>query len=435
MEYFTGVKLGTILRDHWAGYLGWKFRRGEHVRESARYHVARTLACRTPLLGYHLYECQPCGILRVVPHSCKSAFCSSCGTARARAWGRKVLNELLPVRYHHVVFTLPWQLRALIEDNRERLLAAMIRAGKETVHALTQGDPYPVSRLGQKRVRGLRKRHTAGFQLALHTFGSKLNWNPHLHLLVTAGGLSLDGSRWVETGQRSWLPAEVLRAEWRMRLVALIEAEHEATPLFCRPLMDKRRHIDVAKVLGLVKAMTWYVKVQPPEEDPGRALGYMTRYTRRPVIGEARIKKYDGHYVTFAYKDYHQSGRMRFMKMRAYQFIDKLVSHIPDKHARHFIGYGLFASRGSDKLAQARKVLEQRKPRRLAASSWEKRRKEAGEKRPLSCPRCGNRMRSIGGQFGNPSELAAPLGIGYDEQIPHRTYISTGGHPVLLQKA
>ncbi len=156
-------------------------------------HVARMLSCRTPKLGLHMFLCDRCGTVKVVPHSCKSAFCTSCGEARTDQWCKGLLSDMLDVSYRHLVFTIPWELRLLIQDNRAELLDVLFRAAAQAIQGLTGGTAALPGRKSQKwlKARNPRKKFLPGVLIVLHTFGSDSKWNSHRHIVLTAGGLSL----------------------------------------------------------------------------------------------------------------------------------------------------------------------------------------------------------------------------------------------------
>jgi hypothetical protein len=433
METFTGkIRIANILRDqnNWQRFLAWKDSIGVSVREAVRYHVGRALACRTPVLGFLLLACTECNTLRVVPHSCKSRFCSSCATSRISTWSRQLLSDLLDVPYRHLIFTIPYELRLLIRDNRKRLEDVMFRAARDALLAMTLGDPFPLCRKAQERMNRSRKRYLPGFQIGLHTFGSDLKINPHLHMMVSGGGLSPDRSRWLFAPVHSLVSGNELATEWKLRLITYIAAEHDKLPLYCRRLKcDPNRNIEVDKLLGHIRKMTWHVRIGPSLEDPTRAVLYCARYSRRPALGETRIVKYDGQHVTFYYKDYHNGGKRAYRKKPVLKFIDALVEHIPEKGARHFRSYGLFAPRCKKQaLAVARKLLEQRKRPRPRPLSWLDRRKQAGELKPLRCPHCKAPMEFFGNLFGSHRLLAQVIGLNSPgEPISYPLYIRLTG--------
>ena len=176
-------------------YIAWK---GGQVRRAVHHHVSRMLSCRTAKLGLHLFGCSNCPTVKVVPHSCKSVFCSSCGKVRTDQWCDELLSDLLEVPYRHLVFTLPWELRLLIQDNRRVLLNVLFRAAADAVLSLSGQGPTPRGRKSQPWLAARRpsRRYLPGLIIVLHTFGSDLKWNPHLHMIVTAGGLNGAGDRW-----------------------------------------------------------------------------------------------------------------------------------------------------------------------------------------------------------------------------------------------
>jgi len=429
MEKFGGrIRIVDILRDqnNWKRFLGWKNSVGVSVREAVRYHVSRALLCRTVALGVHIFRCPDCGCLRLVPHSCKSRFCSSCATARVRSWSRQLLSELLDVAYRHLIFTIPFQLRPLIQDNRKRLEQVLFRAAADSILALTRGQPRPLSHNAQGRRQRTRKRYLPGFQTALHSFGSDLKWNPHLHMLITAGGLSLNRRHWIDAPDKSLVSAVELATEWKLRVIAYIADAHKEQPLYCRRLQcDRRRRLKVDLLLGFIRRFSWRVRIGPGLQDPSHAVSYCARYSRRPALGETRIERYDGRHVTFRYKDYYRQGKRAYWKCPTLEFIDRLVQHIPEKYARHFRSYGLLATRNKTELLQtARKLLAQRKRARPQPLSWCHARKQAGEKHPLRCPRCAATMFYEGSIFGNHGPLARLCGLTSTQQrIPYPTYL------------
>lgn len=426
IEHFTGkIRITDILRDHSRRFLAWKSSLDIPVREAVRHHIARALACRTPLLGAHVYRCEDCGVLRIVPHSCKSPFCSSCGTARTESWCRVLLSDLLEVPYRHLIFTIPYQLRLPIMDNRQRLIQVMFRAAADSILALTNGNPRPLCRKGRERMDRCGKRYLPGIQVGLHSFGSDIKWNPHLHMMVTAGGLAPSGAEWIDAPDRSLVSGVELSTEWKLRVIMYIDEEHRKNPLVCRRLKnDGRRRVDIKKLLGYIRGYKWQVRIGPALEDPSDAVAYCARYTRRPALGETRIEGYDGRFVTFRYKDYYKDGKRSYMKLPVLDFIDRLVQHIPEMNARHFRYYGIFATRVKTALLpKARSALEQRKRPRPARLTWEQQRKRAGEKEPLACPECGGRMRFYRRIFGSSRMIAEIIGCKPNDQIPYQTYL------------
>lgn len=429
--------LAEIVSKYWKSYVAWKEGR---VRPAVVSHVGRMLACRTPRLGVRLYRCPSCDAVRVVPHSCKSVACPSCGKVRTDAWCKELLSDILEVGYRHMVFTLPWQVRLPIYDNRERLLEVLFRAAGDAILSLTCGRPAPIGEAAQewlagrtkkrrrRRGRGRRRRpFVPGFIVVLHTFGSDLKWNPHLHVVITAGGLSLDGKRWIPSPKRYLVPAPLLGTEWKLRVLRGIRNEERRKPLERRRLRkDRRRRVNIDKLLGHVRKMRWRILIGPTLRTADTAVRYACRYSKRPVIAEGRILNVKNNLVTFLYKDYHKGGAKGVKSFPALVFLDKVFQHFPEARSRQVRHYGIFSTRRrGTALPTARHNLAQRKKRRSSPTTWEQRRKAAGIRRPLSCPRCGRQMEPWCTLFGSHEVLANLLDLPSPEaRIPPNTVLS-----------
>ena len=136
MEYITGIiTLQAIFSLYWASYCNWY--QGT-IRDAVIENVNKILKCRTFLLGYHMYQCPNCSSVRLIPHSCKSRFCSSCGKIATDKWTEERLSDILPVGYHHLVFTIPWQLRAICLLNRKVILNILFVAAAMSLMSWTK---------------------------------------------------------------------------------------------------------------------------------------------------------------------------------------------------------------------------------------------------------------------------------------------------------
>jgi len=428
MSPWTGVitLAGIFLaNNNWKRYLAWK---GGQVRWAVYRHVGRMLSCRTSKLGLHLFLCERCGTVKVVPHSCKSVFCASCGKVRTDQWCKELLSDMLDVPYRHLVFTIPWELRLLIQDNRAIALDVLFRAAADAIHGLTSGTVALQGRKSQKWLEGRhpRKKFLPGVMIVLHTFGSDLKWNPHLHVILTTGGLSLDGKRWVFAPKRYLVPAPLLGTEWKLNVIRGIREAHRANPLYRRRLRsDRRRRIDVDKLLGHIRKKRWRILIGPSLKSADKAVRYACRYTKRPVIAEGRIVRFQDGYVTFRFKDYHKGGAQSYKKLPVLVFMDRLLQHLPEINFRQVRHYGLFSNaKRTEALRLARRLLAQRKKRRPAPETWEQRRKAAGNRKPLSCPQCSHPMELWCELYGKPRHIASLLGISPDETIPPDTLLN-----------
>ncbi len=422
MERITGGgTIAEIFRTHWRRYLAW---RGDETDSWIRQVVAKMLACRTPTLGCHLYVCPDCQVVRLVPHSCKTSFCSSCGTARTDAWCQELLSEILEVPYRHLVFTLPKELRHLIRTNKPVLLNALYRAAAQALLSLTAGQPEPKPGINRGRMRRKRKPYLPGFIVIVHTFGSDLKFNPHVHILVTAGGLSPDHTRWIDAPSRSLVRGLDLAREWKKNVMAEIQRAEDDGLLHHPPFGgDPNNPTKVSALLICVAKKRWWIHIGPTLKEVDHALRYCCRYTRRPVIGEMRIVSYDGNKVDFLYNDYYD-GSTKVMRRSALYFIHRLIQHIPPKNFIQVRYYGLFANaRRGELLPLARRLLGRRKRRRRPPLHWRQRRIRQNDTDPLTCPQCGQTMRPCGTLFGCADAIASIAGIDLGQRIPFNCFV------------
>ena len=206
------LEVADILRAHGEAYC-------------ARYRVSslqaavmrRLVACRTAALGGHIDACGRCGYTRVSYNSCRDRHCPKCQGVKRAAWLETRLERLLPVEHFHVVFTLPVALHPLVLYHPRRLYDLLFQAASQTLLTLAADD----KRLGAQ----------LGITAILHTWGQNLLFHPHLHCVVTGGGLSLDGSRWVATRPGYLLPVKVLARLFRGKFLAGVKAAYHSGQL------------------------------------------------------------------------------------------------------------------------------------------------------------------------------------------------------------
>jgi len=353
--------------------------RRTHDPSGAQQAVLRHIAeCRTSALGGHVDECDACGHQRISYNSCRDRHCPKCqGRARA-AWLASRLERLLPVPYFHVVFTLPEQLNALALGNKRRLFTILFAAAADTLKTLAR-DPR---HLGAE----------PGFLAVLHTWGQNLLFHPHLHCVLTGGGLSADGRRWVRARQRFLLPVRVLGRLFRGKfLAALNQARAQGRLHFggsTTPLSDE---IAWKLLLDELYRKNWIVYAKPPFGGPDHVFRYLGRYTHRVAISNHRIVDHHNGRVSFSLKDYADGGRRKIMTVSAVEFLRRFLLHVLPQGFTRIRHFGLCAG-GSvhGKLETARRLLAAEE--RLRAPAVPIPHHDAPVERaapdPLSCPRC-----------------------------------------------
>jgi len=389
-------RLAAILALHWDEFVESCTR---WIRPVVFETVRRVLACRTPILGCHLYRCPQCQQVKVVPHSCKSRFCPSCGKLATDRWADGLLNELLDVPYHHLVFSIPWQLRSTIGFNREVGLNLLVRAACQCLKQWAHDQ------------HGMRM----GIVAVIHTFGGDLKWHPHLHLLVTEGGLSLDGRRWIRPYNPGWLMDQGgLKRMWRYHCIRAFRQAHRGGKLrFFGKSSFLKNYPLFNKMLRTLYQLTWYVHIGASLLAPRATIRYIGRYTKRAVLAEYRITHYDGKVVRFAFKDYARQGKTSYKTLPVLAFIGRLIRHVPDKHFKMVRYAGLFATRWKARyLPQAQAALEAERTASEASAvssshlPWRERRLAEQGRDPILCPSCQVPMKLVDVLFGSHAVLA-----------------------------
>jgi hypothetical protein len=308
--------------------------------------------------------------------------------------------------------------------NKKVLIGALYRAGARAVLSLTAGHPLPKPGINRDRMARKRRRFLPGMMIVCHTFSSDLSFKPHLHVLITAGGLSLDHSSWVDAPPRSLARSHDLAREWKKNVIDEIRIAEEQGELVHPPFRgDPNNPTNVKALLICVSKKRWWIHIGPTLKEVDHAVRYCCRYTRRPVIGEMRIVRYDGRDVDFLYTDYRDGGKKKVTRRPVLSFIHRLVQHIPPKNFIQVRHYGLFATARKGKLLPVtRKLLGERKRRKPQPPTWEDRRK-LFEDEPLSCPLCQEPMRFYGTLFGPPEVIAKIAGIEPTARLPPGCYV------------
>lgn len=340
-------------------------------------------SCRTEALGGHVAGCAKCGHQHIAYNSCKNRHCPKCQGPAARDWMEARAEDLLPVEYFHVVFTLPAEIARIAYWNQKAVYGLLFRASAQTVMTIA-ADP---KRLGAK----------AGITSVLHTWGSALTHHPHIHMIVPGGGLSPDGKRWVACRPGFFLHVRVLaRLFRRLFLEGLVELHRAGQLTFFGELEFLAEKDIFAKWLAPFGKSEWVVYAKPPFGGPEAVLAYLSRYTHRVAISNSRLVSADADTVAFRWKDYRikRGDRQKVMHLATPEFIRRFLMHVLPGGFHRIRHYGLLAS-GVRKanLAKIRALLCVQPPNPADADDTDP------EITPLTlrepCPCCGGPMRII----------------------------------------
>jgi hypothetical protein len=345
---------------------------GQHRR------VFRAIAqCRTAALGGHRDRCDQCAHLALSYNSCRDRHCPKCLTAARNVWVAAREQELLPVGYVHLVFTMPEPLARLALVNKRVVYDLVFQAAAAT---LVQVAANP-KRLGA----------AIGGLMVLHTWGQRLQHHPHVHCVVPMGGLASDGTRWIHARPRFFLPTPVLRRLFRGKLVAsLRDAHHSGRLDFPGALAPLKTDAAFRAFLRSLYRQTWVVYAKPPFGSPGHVLHYLARYTHRVAISNHRLVDVTDDTVSFQWKDYRHGSQVRTLTLDVDEFLRRFLQHVLPKHFVRIRYFGFLASRcRTPQLAQCRQT--------LAVTSAPPPEPPSPASSPSSwpCPRCGAPMRVV----------------------------------------
>jgi Putative transposase/Transposase zinc-binding domain len=353
---------------------------------AAQRQALRDLAnCRTEALGGHVERCLDCGHERIAYNSGRNRHCPKCQALARAHWLDRQAEHLLPVEYHQVVFTLPAELGppalahpAVVYDLRRRSAAATLR----------EVAAHP-QRLGA----------TAGVLMVLHTWGQNLHHHPHVHCVVTGGGLSCDRAGKIDALPRRvgcrpgfFLPVRVLSRVFRGKFLAGLRGAIDAGAVrLPGALADARAG---AAWWSALYGKEWVVYSKRPFGGPAQVLKYLARYTHRVAISNSRLLELREGRVKFRYQDYSDGRRHKTMTLDAVEFLRRFVPHVLPKGFVKIRHYGLLANAHREaRLALCRRLLL---VATVTAALAEAPAVSLEPAQPRCCPRCGGRRLVLG---------------------------------------
>ena len=335
-------ELADIFRQHGPAY------RAARRLTRHQLRVMRAIEiCRTAALGGHVEECSQCSHIRISYNSCRNRHCPKCQNSERLRWLQSRQQELLPVEYFHVVFTLPAEIAALAFYNPETVYGILFRTASETLLTIAR-DP---KHLGAE----------IGFFGILHTWGQNLLYHPHLHCVVAGGGVSPDRQRWIACRPGFFLPVRVLSRFFRRRFLEALQKAHDRGELrFFGELAGLQDAARFQRYLAPLRNTEWVVYAKPPFGGPRQVLAYLGRYTHRVAISNQRLLAVHNGQVTFSWKDYRRGGRekSRRMTLACGEFIRRFLLHTLPPGFQRIRHCGLLANRHRrQKLSLCRQLL------------------------------------------------------------------------------
>ena len=346
--------------------------------------------CRTAALGGHVLRCSHCQAQTCLYNSCRDRHCPKCQGWQRAAWVEQRRQQLLPVEYFHVVFTVPHELAPIAQAHPATFYRLLFSAVRETLLELASDPKHLGAAIG-----GL---------MVLHTWGQSLMLHPHVHVVVPGGGLSPDGQRWISCPRGYFLPVKVLSRVFRGKLLAKLKQEHGKGMKWSGHLSHLADAHQFADFLIPLYRAEWVVYAKPPFGGPEQVLKYLARYTHRVAISNQRIESLEDGQVTFRYKDYANASRWRRMTLDAHEFLRRFFLHILPKGLMRIRTFGFLANRCvAVKLPLCRQLLAVppvAADESATSDSWR------CPLEPPRCPQCGQGVLERVNEFGrNPGRI------------------------------
>jgi len=292
--------------------------------------LQRLRVCRTAALGYHLYQCsdEACAHIKYQYHSCRDRHCPNCGAMKKQEWIEARQQELLPVKYYHVVFTLPHELNSLVLGHRQLLFKLLFDASSQTLLTFARDPKYLDA--------------VPGIISILHTWGQQLSFHPHIHCIVSGGGIT-NNNTWKEAKKNSYrflFPVKAMHTVYRAKFLQGLQQ-----------MMSKGEVVmadgtDGKWLINLLYQKEWIVYAKAPFGGPHAVIEYLGRYTHKVAISNHRISSIneDGT-VSFNYKDYADGSKQKQMSLSGSEFIRRFEQHILPKGFTKIRTYGYLANR------------------------------------------------------------------------------------------
>jgi hypothetical protein len=367
------LELADVFRRHGPAY------RAQHSLPLQALRVMRAIeTCRTAALGGHLEQCGQCAHQRIAYNSCRNRHCPKCQTLAKQRWLQRRKQELLPIPYFHVVFTVPPAIATIALQNPRAVFQILFRASAAALLTIA-ADP---KHLGA----------TIGFFSILHTWGQALLFHPHVHCVVTGGGLSPD-RLWKPSRRRFLLSVRVLsRLFRRVFLHAIQQAFLEGQLELHGSLQSLTRPEAFQCHLDAARQAEWVVYAKPPFGGPEQVLQYLGRYTHRVALSNQRLLASDDRQVTFQYKDYDSADpqRSRSMTLPGAEFLRRFLLHVLPPGFQRIRHYGLFTNRyRAQNLDLCRELLVGPRSHLLPSQRQMQTAVTAIVETAARCPRCG----------------------------------------------
>jgi hypothetical protein len=282
------------------------------------------LRCQTEKCGMHTTICTGCGSIDFLYNSCRNRHCPNCQNAQKQKWIGQRKNELLPVSYFHLVFTLPHQLNPIFIANKELCYSLLFENVWKTIEYFSAQPKW----LGAK----------TGCIALLHSWGQNMSYHPHIHCIMPAGGLTEDGMEWLHMHPKFFAPVTEISKKFKELFLQALELEKENLEL---PITATEWE---ALIINLNKT-NWVVFSQASFAKPDYVIDYLGNYTHKIAISNYRLIKLEDDHVFFYWKDYKDNGKEKIMHLPVIEFIRRFLEHVLPYNFYKIRHFGIFSNR------------------------------------------------------------------------------------------
>ena len=355
--------------QNWYRFRQYNIDKGTPLRPIITTSISQVLSCKHYARGHAQYYCtnKSCSHEKKVAFTCKNRMCNSCGKVASDKWVEKQKHVLPKTDFQHITMTMPSELWPLFDLNRE-LLTKLPTIANNVILKLAK-----------------QKKAVPGIFTALHTFGRQLNWNCHVHLSVTRGGLTKD-NQW----KKLYFVAKNVMSMWRYEVIDLIRQHYKCGKLTLPKEIDVRL---INQFLNKHYSRHWHIHCAKPQKSAEKDIAYLGRYIKRPPLSNARLLHYSGQDVAFEYHD-HKTNTDKELHLSVFEFLDIFTKHIPEKHFRMIRYAGFLANRVRGELLPIVKKLTGSNDELFVSHiSWRTLYRKTFGANPLQCILCQSVLR------------------------------------------
>lgn len=376
MEVITG-KNATIQKILTLGYNA--YRKVNTVPLHIEKAVIALLSCRTKQLGGHSEFCPDGHYMRSHYNSCHHRACPQCSNLQIERWLKKQESRLIACDHFHMIFTISHEFNRIWQRNKKEMANILFLSAKDTVFKLLVTGKY----LGAK----------VGIIGSLHTWTKTQLLHPHLHFLITGGGITKEGN-WKSSTNGFLIPVKlamkIFRTIFRWRVRKAVRSGKLILP-------EGMQYKDLVKILKKTGKIKWNVRIEKKYSHGKGILKYIVRYMKGGSISNSRILEVTNKKVIISYrdnKDKEDSGRgkKKEMTLKIEEFIRRYLLHIPWHRARYVRYYGIYSSAKKDELDKCRLILGQPPVEEPEFLDWETYLSQMGNKILTDCPECGKKL-------------------------------------------